>query len=122
MRLVAESDARDARHFSGHHVGSGVLLNDDLCRCGQQRLIAAGVIAMLVRIQHVADGLVADGLHLRQNFRCVLREFVVHQQDAFAGGHGRDVAAVGHDDVKIVRDFLHGQRRPLLLRLRPHQP
>ena len=120
LGLIAKCNSRKAGHLSGDHVGPRVLMRDNIHRCRhrQQRLVAAGVIAVLVRVQNIADRLVGNRFHLGQNVRGVLREFIVHEDYPFAGRQHRDIAAIADDHVQILGDLLHGQRLSLR-RLRP---
>ena len=66
-----------------------------------------------MRAQHVLHRLIGHALHLRQYVLVVLLELVVHQNDAFASDVDGDIAAVAFDFVKVVLDFVEGQRRRL---------
>ena len=96
-------------------------LDDDLGIRRKERRVAPGVIAVLVRVQHVADRLFGHGFDLREDLRAILRKFVVHQNHAFAGGHHGDVAAAADDDIQIFRHLLHGELSRRLV-LRPANP
>jgi hypothetical protein len=85
-------------------------------------IIPARVIAVLVRVQNVLDRLVTDGLHLGQDLRPVLIEFVIHQQNALGGRQDGNITAVaGHDDPEIVGHLLDVERLLRRLPLRPNQ-
>ena len=81
---------------------------------GRELGVAAAVIRMMMRAEHVLHRLIGHALHLRHDAFVVLLELVVHQDDAFAGDIDRDVAAVAFDLVQIVLDLVERQRRGLL--------
>ena len=99
LGLIGEGDAREPGHLSGHHVGACVLVDDDLGRRCHQRFVAAGMVGVLMGVEDVADGLVADGFHFSNDFGCVRGELIIHQQDALRGWHGCDISTVADDDV-----------------------
>ena len=115
LLLIAEGEMGQAGLIPGHHIGARVL-GQDYFRVGRQHgSVAAGVVAVMMGIQHVANRLVGDGLDLGEDARSVLGELIVHHHDTFAGGHDGNVAAGAHDDPEILRDLLHRERRPRLL-------
>lgn len=80
----------------------------------------ARVVAVVMGIDDIADRLIGDRFHLRPDLRTILLKLIVHQNDAFAGGHHRHVSAVSDDDVEALGHLLHRQGLPR--RLRPRQP
>ena len=96
-------------------------MQDDLGIRREQARVAAGVIAVMVGVQDVADRLIADRLHFGEDLRAVLRELVVDQHDAFRRRHHRDIAAVTDDHVQVIGHLLHSELRGLRI-LRPGEP
>ncbi len=90
-------------------------MNQDLGRRKHLR-VASGVISVMMRIDHIPDGLARNLLHGRQHFKIVLVEAVVHQDDAFTCHVDGDIAGVGRairrafDQVQIVVELLDRQR------------
>src|SRR5688572_30074328 len=64
--------------------------------------IAAGVIVVLVRVDHIPQRSVGDELHLGEDVGVVAVEHVVHQDDALGGGVDRDIAALAGDHVQVT--------------------
>ena len=104
----------------------GVAVGDDLGRPHEVG-VAAGVVAVVVGVQHVADGLVGDAGDLGGDEVVAVRELVVDDDDALIGHPDRDVAAglpavEAGDDVEAVLHLaylqpgllLGGERRALL--------
>jgi hypothetical protein len=91
-------------HVAGDHVGARILVNNDLGD-RQKLLIAAGVVAVLVRVEHILHRLIGHALDLRQDLGDVGVEFVVHYDDALIRHVGRNISAVVRNDVEIVLDL-----------------
>jgi len=79
--------------------------------------IAAGMVVMLVRVQHVANGLVRDRLHQCQDVGVIPIEHVVDEHDTVVGHLHRDVAAFSRDHVEVAPDAFDAQRARWLRRL-----
>jgi hypothetical protein len=84
-------------------------VQDDLGVLVEHLLVAAGVVAVMMRVEDVADRLIGDALHLGDDLRIIALEFVVHQDHAFGRRVDGDVAAVAHDHVQVVGNFLDRQ-------------
>src|SRR5450759_1733055 len=115
LLLVAEGEMGQAGLIPGHHIGAGVFGQDHFGVGRQHGCVAAGVVTVMMRVQHVTDRPVADSLDLGDDARRVLGELIVHHDDAFGGGHDGHIAAGAHDDPQILGDLLDGQRLPRLL-------
>src|SRR5579885_2235749 len=64
--LVRECDLRRTRHFPLDHMLARVCVRDQLTR-SEKLQIAPGMVAMMVRIDHIANGLARDTLHRRDD-------------------------------------------------------
>ena len=109
LGFVAERDVGKPWHFARHHIGARVPVNDHLRFLPPHGLIAAGVIAVLVSVQHVLDGLVGDGADLLHDLRRILGKLVIHYQNALVRWHERHVAAAADNHVQIGRYLLQGE-------------
>ena len=83
--------------------------------------VAAGVVTVVMRVQHVLDGLVGDATHLLGDELEAVGELVVDDNDAIVGHPDRDVASrlpavEAGDDVQAVHHFANLQPRFLLRR------
>ena len=113
--LVGVDDARRRVLLVADHVLPRVLVGDDIRRVNEPD-VAAGVIAVVVRVDDVADRLVGHLGHPRLDAVDVARELVVDQDDAL-GRHAH--AHVPADPVDVVESVLHrrhAQRLRLLAR------
>jgi hypothetical protein len=77
--------------------------------------VASGMVAMLVRVDHVLHRQTGDGLHTLHDFIEVPLELVVDQDDAFRRDADGDIAPAFGDHVKVVLHPLQFKRRPLRL-------
>ena len=107
--LRIESHARQAGLLAGHHIGAGVLLGQDLDTGIEHFLVSAGVVAVLVGVEHVFDGLVSDGFDFRHDIRVVALEFVVDHNHAFIRDVNGHVSAVPDDGVEVIFHFLDSE-------------
>ncbi len=130
-RLVGEGDARQADGRAGgvfeircpmrDQVVARVLVRDDL-RNRQHQRVAAGMVVVLMRVDDVAQRLIGDRLHLREDVVVVPVEHVVHQNHALGGHQHRDVAAVAGHHIEVVFHLLGLERPRGPLRLRVDDP
>ena len=109
LGFIAERDIGKPSHFARHHVGARVLVNDHLRFLPSHGLIAAGVIAVLVSVQYIFDGLIGNRADLLHDLRRILGKLVIHHQNALLGWHERHVAAAADNHVQIRRYLLHSQ-------------
>jgi hypothetical protein len=80
--------------------------------------IAAGMVVVLVGVEHIAQRLVGNRPHLRQDVRVVAIEHVVDEDHPFVGHGDGHVAAFPRDHVEIAPHALDAQRSWRLLCLR----
>ena len=109
-RFLGVGQRRRAGHRSGAgHGGARVLVADDLCRLEELR-VAAGVIAVVVRADHVLHRLVGHALDQSNDLVVVRREHVVHEDHALVRHpHGQRVGAGIEDGVEPRLHLLDGQ-------------
>ena len=113
--LIAEGDARRRIHLlRPHHVGARVLVREDIGRLDELH-IAAGVVAVLMRVDHVFHRKTGDGFHALHDLGEVPLELVVDQDDAFGRDADGDIAAAFGDDVEVLLHLLDLERRALRL-------
>ncbi len=102
-------------------VGARVRGGDDLCGW-EKSGIATTVVGMMVRAEHVLDGLIGHAFHLGDDALVVLFELVIDQDDAFARDIHGNVATVAFDLVEIVFDLVQSQLGRLALVLGVSDP
>ena len=116
--LVGERQPRGAGLAVTDDVGAGVAVGDDLGRPHEVG-VAAGVVAVVVGVQHVLDGLVGDAGDLGGDEVETVGELVVDEDDAVPGHADGDVAAglpavESGNDVEAVLHLPYLQPRLLL--------
>jgi hypothetical protein len=85
-------------------IGSHVLMSDDFCN-RKHFEIAAGMVVVLMRVDHIPDGLAGDGLHLSQDIGMVPIKHVIDEDHTLGRNEHRDVSPLSGDQVQIVFDF-----------------
>jgi hypothetical protein len=91
--LVRERHGRLARLLDAQEVRADVLVREDadaehVAHVG----VAAGVVAVMMRVEDVFHRQRADGLHVCEHVGCLAGELVVHDDQTFRGHADRDVA------------------------------
>ena len=129
--LIRERDARQAdrrsrrvlvvRPLDVGQIGADVLVRDDL-RNRQHLEVAARMVIVLMRVDHVPQGLAGHRLDLREDVGVVAVEHVVNQDDPLGRRVEGHVATLTRDHVQITLHPLRPQRSRRLGRLRVNRP
>ena len=117
--LVRERHARETdrrawrvlvvRLLDVREVRAHVLVRDHLG--DRQHLhVAAGVVVVLVRVDHVAQRLVRYRLHLREDVAVIAVEHVVDEHDPLVCREHRDVSTFAGDHMETGLDLRDAQR------------
>src|SRR5438067_121759 len=79
---------------------------------GRQKLrIAAGVIAVRMRVDDVPDGLVGQRLYFGNNIVVITFELIVDKNDTFVREQYGRIAPLAQNDIEIVLEPLELRRR-----------
>lgn len=102
LRVYEQAVTRTARHVLARLLGRDHL-NVHLLHLD----VAASVVRVVMRINHISDRLVGDLLQLRHDAVVVDRELIVHKHHAFVGDERGRVAGdeVVVDDIQVILDL-----------------
>ena len=80
------------------------------------------MIAVVVRVQNIFNGLIGDALDLVDDVVEIVFELVVHQDDTFVRDVDGDVTSIAFNFIKVVGNLVQLVRRPPALILGVSEP
>jgi membrane associated rhomboid family serine protease len=109
QRLAGRGRRRIVARLAGGHAARQppphVLVRHDR-GLARERGVAAGVVAVPMRVEHEAHGLVGNVFEGRPNLRRQRRELIVDDHDAVLADRHADVSALALEHVNVARDLL----------------
>ncbi len=120
VRVMFDHDVGKARLVGHHHLLASFLGRHHLHVHGLELGVAAAMVAVVMRVDHVLHRLVGDLFQLSHDAGVIDIEFVVHQQHAVIGDQRRGVARheIVVDYVQVVLELDGVQLRGLISKLR----